>query len=87
MATRPYRNDDPFLVVRSLQSATAPSTPTSKTGVGLFVQSAPGGLQGQYDFDTECKVLDNHLGAGIKMKTVEKSDDRSVEERSQKPVP
>jgi hypothetical protein len=38
---------------------------------GLFLQSAPGRLKGEFDFDIECQVLDKHLGKEIQMRQID----------------
>lgn len=69
VATRRFRNDDPFLVVRSVASAT-PAT-MSNNNKGLLVRSAPGQLHDRYNFETECEVIAKHLPASIDLTTLE----------------
>jgi hypothetical protein len=69
VATRRFRNDDPFLVARSLTFAT-PAT-ISSNNKGLLVRSAPGQLHDEYNFETECEVIAKHLPTGINLKVLE----------------
>jgi hypothetical protein len=68
VATKRFRNDDPFVVVRSIP---IPLQSLSNNKNGLFIQSAPGRLRGQYNFDIECAVLDKHIGDQISLRAVD----------------
>jgi len=64
-AARRYRGGRPFLVVRHLRVPAAPP-PLSASDGGLFIHSAPGGLRGRYNFETEGTVLSEHLGDALR---------------------
>jgi hypothetical protein len=81
VATRRFRSDDPFVVVRSFPSGADLST--RRGGKGLFVSSAPGALKGLYGFAIEKAVLDKHLGQTIQLESI---DNPTLEEMRSKAV-
>lgn len=60
-ATKPYRGDGPFAVVRHLKKPSQPPALTPEKV--LFIESAPGPLRLEYHFNSERRLIGNHFSA------------------------